>query len=462
MKNLLKIILIAICLFPAISYASSQTNNSQTASSAATLDDLIKQVRKAALEDNKLNQKREAEFLKNREQQQVQLDELKVQLQQLEEQSQALRTQFEENEKVIAEQERLFAQESGDMNDLFAVTRQNIAQIQSLVSRSLVTAQFPDRGAFLEPLASSNKNSYSLMNLKQVWLLLLQEMNQTGKLVQFESPVITVQGEEKNRQVTRIGVFTATSEGQYLRYLTDTNQLLELAKQPSQFDQQLALKLEQANNNELLPMAVDPSKGSILSLLVQSPDLSERVQQGGVIGYLILALGAIGLLIVLYRYVWLSLVKMRMKRQLKQENASDKNPLGRLIIAAENVESSDKESLGMRLEEVINTESSRLKFGLATLTVFAAVTPLLGLLGTVTGMIETFQSISLYGTGDPKLMSSGISQALITTQLGLAVAIPILLFHSFLQGKVAYMVEIMDSRSVELYEDHHQKMEANS
>ena len=106
----------------------------------------------------------------------------------------------------------------------------------------------------------------------------------------------------------------------------------------------------------------------------------------------------------------------------------------------------------MHLDETINNEASRLYLGLTTLTVFAAVTPLLGLLGTVTGMIETFQSISLYGTGDPKLMSSGISQALITTQLGLAVAIPLLLFHSMLQGKAAKMVEVLESESVHLYE----------
>ena len=91
--------------------------------------------------------------------------------------------------------------------------------------------------------------------------------------------------------------------------------------------------------------------------------------------------------------------------------------------------------------------------GLPTVAVLAAVSPLLGLLGTVTGMIETFQSITLFGTGDPKLMSGGISQALITTQLGLAVAIPLVLFHSLLTGRVNRLVEQLGKHSSELLTD---------
>jgi biopolymer transport protein ExbB len=282
-------------------------------------------------------------------------------------------------------------------------------------------------------------------------VLLLDEINQAGKVVRFKAPVITTKGEEVASMVTRSGVFTATSQGRFLRYLPESGKLVELARQPALRYREMAAGLEQAEEG-LYPMAVDPTKGSILGLLVRSPDLAERIRQGGYIGYLILLLGVVGLLIVAYRYFWLGLVGRRMKQQLGSDAPGMDNPLGRLMAAAAEVAQASREVLTMRFEETINTEARRLNVGLTTLTVFAAVAPLLGLLGTVTGMIETFQSISLFGTGDPKLMSSGISQALITTQLGLVVAIPLLLLHSFLHGKANDMVAILEQQGARMFE----------
>jgi biopolymer transport protein ExbB len=280
---------------------------------------------------------------------------------------------------------------------------------------------------------------------------LLEEINQAGKVVRFEAPVITTKGEEVTSTVTRSGVFTATSQGRFLRYLPESGKLVELARQPALRYREMASGLEQAGQG-LHAMAVDPTKGSILGLLVRSPDLLERIHQGGYIGYLILLLGAAGLLIVVYRYLWLGLVDRRMKRQRNSDAPGMDNPLGRLMATAAEVAQASAEVLTMRFEETINTEARRLNFGLTTLTVFAAVAPLLGLLGTVTGMIETFQSISLFGTGDPKLMSGGISQAMITTQLGLVVAIPLLLMHSFLHGKANNIVALLEQQGARMFE----------
>jgi biopolymer transport protein ExbB len=263
--------------------------------------------------------------------------------------------------------------------------------------------------------------------------------------------VITTKGEEVTSTVTRSGVFTATSQGRFLRYLPESGKLVELARQPALRYREMASGLERAEQG-LHAMAVDPTKGSILGLLVRSPDLFERIRQGGYIGYLILMLGAAGLLIVVYRYLWLGLAGRRMKRQNNSDPPGMDNPLGRLMATAAEAAQAGAEVLTMRFEETINTEARRLYFGLTTLTVFAAVAPLLGLLGTVTGMIETFQSISLFGTGDPKLMSSGISQALITTQLGLVVAIPLLLAHSFLHGKANGMVALLEQQGARMFE----------
>jgi len=188
-------------------------------------------------------------------------------------------------------------------------------------------------------------------------------------------------------------------------------------------------------------MALDPSKGAILSLMVQSPDLGERLGQGGGIGYLILVLGAIGVLIVIQRAIGLVLARRGIEAQAQADEADKKNPLGRLQRIASGITSANVDAIALRLDEQLGEESSLLNKGLPTVAVLAAVSPLLGLLGTVTGMIETFQSITLFGTGDPKLMSGGISQALVTTQLGLAVAIPLVLFHSLLAGQANRIVE---------------------
>lgn len=421
---------------------------------AQTLDELIEKVRQDSAQSKHKNQQREALFIQERNLQKTKLAKLKVELKHAEQRSQQLRETFKANEQALMDKERELQQESGELSDVFAVTRQNAAELQSLMSRSMVSAQFPHRADFLNPLLDRHNDIITLSELKQIWLLLLDEMNQSGKVVRFSAPVITAQGEEQTKTVLRIGTFTATSGGHFLRYLPETAQLLELARQPSGGDQNLAFELENADDSIPHPMAIDPTKGSILALLVQSPDVWEQIRQGGNIGYLILILGAIGLLIVVYRYLWLSWTEKSLQQQNRHETASDKNPLGRLILAAQNAANNTNEALTLRLEETLYLEANRLKFGLTTLTVFAAVAPLLGLLGTVTGMIETFQSISLYGTGDPKLMSSGISQALITTQLGLAVAIPLLLLHAFLHGKASRMIDTLEAQSVQLFETH--------
>ncbi len=415
------------------------------------IEALLEQVRTEGRDEHRHNQEREARFLAERDRQKQRLAELKAQVAQAEAYAEKLRGRFEQNEETLIGLDEQLQKEAGDLGDLFAVVRQNAAELRSLMWRSMVSAQYPERADFLDRLGAGTGFSISIDELKQVWILLLEEINQAGKVVRFEAPVITTKGEEVTSTVTRSGVFTATSQGRFLRYLPESGKLVELARQPALRYREMAADLEQAEEG-LHAMAVDPTKGSILGLLVRSPDLAERIRQGGYIGYLILLLGAGGLLIVVYRYIWLDRVGRRMKYQHNSDAPGMDNPLGRLMAAAAEAAQAGAEVLTMRFEETVNTEARRLNVGLTTLTVFAAVAPLLGLLGTVTGMIETFQSISLFGTGDPKLMSGGISQALITTQLGLVVSIPLLLAHSFLHGKANGMVAILEEQGARMFD----------
>ncbi len=316
----------------------------------------------------------------------------------------------------------------------------------------MISAQYPDRGEFLTPIIQGD-SAVSMETLKSLWLVLIDEMYETGKVTRFSGPVITLDGEEKMQTVTRIGAFNAVANGKFLRFLPDGHKLVELARQPALRHQRMAQELEQAKEG-WRAMAVDPSKGAILALLIESPDMIERINQGGVIGYLILAIGAAGVLIVLWRGAVLTAAWLRIKNQLLSDQDLENNPLGRIRNSVVALQAKSSEILAARLDEAVGQESSRLFFGLTALTVFAAVTPLMGLLGTVIGMIETFQSISMFGTADPKLMAGGISYALVTTELGLAVAIPLLLLQSFLHAQANRIVEILDQQSARLFEQH--------
>jgi biopolymer transport protein ExbB len=107
-------------------------------------------------------------------------------------------------------------------------------------------------------------------------------------------------------------------------------------------------------------------------------------------------------------------------------------------------------SMEKGLQEAILQELPKLERFLPTMSILAAVAPLLGLLGTVTGMIDTFRVITVFGAGDPRMMSGGISEALITTQLGLAVAVPLTLIHHFLERKVDRIVADMEEKGTTL------------
>jgi biopolymer transport protein ExbB len=179
----------------------------------------------------------------------------------------------------------------------------------------------------------------------------------------------------------------------------------------------------------------------------QEKNLEDDIKAGGLVGQVIIGLGAIGVLLVVVRSTLLWLSSSNFNRLIAKVNRkvedgdlegaikSSKKSLssaGKVIAATLRNLKKDRDHVEDIISESILHESSRIdRFGTAIL-VIAAVSPLLGLLGTVTGMISTFDIITEFGTGDPKLLSSGISEALITTKFGLIVAIPMLLVGNVL------------------------------
>jgi biopolymer transport protein ExbB len=250
--------------------------------------------------------------------------------------------------------------------------------------------------------------------------------------------------------VTRVGGFNLVSNGKYLEYIDATGTVAELIRQPSSRYLNTADALIEniaQGTNEPITFALDPTGGSILSLLVQAPDIRERIDQGGPVGYIILAIGFIGLLIALERLISLVIVGRKVDRQLKTDEASKDNPLGRVMQVKDKHPDLDTESLELKLSESILRELPKLSSKLTLIKIISVVAPLIGLLGTVTGMINTFQAITLFGTGDPKLMAGGISQALVTTVLGLVVAIPMVFIFAYLNGRSKGIINVLQQES---------------
>lgn len=273
-----------------------------------------------------------------------------------------------------------------------------------------------------------------------------REMTETGKTTQFKTTVVKTGGEKKEQMVTRVGAFNLVSDGIYLDYQPSTGQIVELARQPSSRFTGMIDDVEEAKKG-YEGFAIDPSRGSLLSMLVRAPGFFERIQQGGLVGYVIIALLFLGIGLVVERIKTLKTEGDKIKAQMSNPNGSNDNALGQIMLAYEANKTADLETLELKMDEAIIKGIPPLEKGIGTVKILAAVAPLLGLLGTVTGMIATFQSITLFGTGDPKLMAGGISQALITTVLGLVCAIPLLLLHNVVANKSRGLVQILEEES---------------
>jgi biopolymer transport protein ExbB len=391
------------------------------------------------------NDRREARFVARRNDQKRLLEEARATQAWLEARSQDLENQFEANENTIAELETTLAERLGALGELFGVVRQVAGDTSGRVDSSLVSAQLPGRAEFLDELGSS-KSLPSVEQLEKLWFTLHQEATELGKVVRFPATVVTAQGKRETQDVIRVGAFNAIADGRYLVWDPQIGLLEELPRQPGGIYLSTVSEFEKASNG-MARLAIDPSSGSILKVLVQTPDARERIEQGGVVGYTIITLGLLAGLLAVIRWFIVFVSSRRVAAQKGRERIATNNPLGRVLSVYEENKANDMETLELKLDEAIMRESSRLERLLWAVKVVSVVAPLLGLLGTVTGMIQTFQAITLFGTGDPKMMASGISEALVTTMLGLCVAIPLVLLHAVVSSNSKGVVEILEEQA---------------
>lgn len=419
-----------------------------TAQPPSSVADLLQIVRQEAERAGHRNAARIARFEANRDERQRMLDAVSAELAAEERRGNALGDTFERNEGELRELEERLAVRVGNFGELFGVVRQVAGDAKGVVDASLVSAQRSGRGERAGRIAEARALP-GLRELRELQLLLLEEMVASSEVARFSGTVTDPSGAIVAGDVVRIGAFNLVRGADFLAFDGESGTMQTLPRQPPGRHRALAEALLEAEQGPV-PMAVDPTRGQLLGLLMQTPDLGERIRQGSYVGYVIIGMGVVGAAIALWRLVVLYAVRRRVRAQLERREASDDNPLGRVFAAFDEHRHLALEALNLRLDEAVMRETPALERWHGIVKVFAALAPLLGLLGTVVGMIITFQQLTLFGTGDPKLMAGGISQALMTTVLGLIVAIPLLLLHSVVASLSRSLVELLEEQSVGL------------
>ncbi len=426
-----------------------------------TLDELLVKVQAGALVESKEYKERERKFLQAKNQQRQLLVAAERERDREEQRSIQLEATYNRQEEELAQLTDLLTKRLGSLRELFGVLQQVSGDARGKFETSIISAQYPDRGVFLANLAKKMGTATELATIEEIETVVFElqrEMTESGKIVSFVGTVHEPDGDKVEKDIVRIGAFNLVADGKYLRYKEETGAIEELSRQPAGRFLSTADDIADADVDEYPRIALDPSRGSILAALVLAPSWIERAtQQGGFIGWLIICGGGFGLLLAIWRWMAVGSIARKVNAQIASDSPSDDNPLGRVLAVYKKNTSIDTETLELKLGEAILKETPEIVKLISLLKIIAVVAPLMGLLGTVTGMINTFQAITLFGAGDPKLMAGGISQALVTTMLGLYVAIPMTLAHSVVNSRSKRVIHILEEQSAGIIAAHNER-----
>ena len=412
------------------------------------LDLLVESVKNTASIRAKEDKARLDKFLSDKNRQQYLLNQMKAKLNAEEDRSERLTKEYEDNDKKLSELEEQLTLKLGSFGELFGIVRQTAGESKGQFMLSLTNIEYPERIEFLGDLAE--RKSLDLptsAELDRLWYEILNELNQSGKVKVYNSDILSKSGELVNTDILRIGVFNSAADGDYLNLVSEQNVLEYLAKQPEGSIRRSARKL-QNNDVEYREVFIDPTRGSLLSKLIDRAGFFERINQGGFVGYIILLILTVGLAMGVLQFLFLRNESQTIENELGSGNYSDSSTLGKLNNIYSKYKGDTPEELEAQLEDILAKAAPALEKNLSIIKLLAAVAPLLGLLGTVIGMIETFQAITLFGTGDPKLMAGGISQALVTTMLGLIAAVPLLFVHNILDSRSRAISQIYEEQAI--------------
>ncbi len=451
-----KILRSLLTLFTVFSILFTSAAMGQTSTSEQALDTLLRNLKLNQTAERALHKERERHFLAQRDKQKEMLAEQLKLKRDLAKQYQTLKQDVQTSNKTIKEKKLALDEATHHLKDLFSLAKQVAQDNQKEISRSLTAQQYPE---LVEALTPFNKSEQlpSSSDLQALWLSLLNEIEASGEVTQFRGEYFEASGKKRNEPILRAGPFSALSHGQYLYLSPEDKSVTTLSKTYSK-----PSVTGDKTTSDVIELLIDPSLGQLFITLEQEKTLSERIEQGGIVGLVIMLLGVLGLIVTAVKLIQLTRVKSMIGKQLAQPETIDKsNPLGRIlavgkaheqelsqITSKNHVSHNPIQGLEIRLNEAIMKEAPKLDQGSGLIKLLATVAPLLGLLGTVTGMIATFQAITLFGAGDPKLMAGGISQALVTTVLGLVVAIPLLFAHNLVASRTRGMLVVLSQESL--------------
>ena len=392
--------------------------------------ELLEIVKQGQFADTQQQRDRESQFRNEKNKQAKMLSDAKDERARLEREAARLEQKFEANEALLVVAEEQLRERLGSLNEIFGHLAGNTTEARNIMEQSITAAQFgKDREEFMRALGSKMNEGIKLASideLETLWYELQREINASGEVVKFNAEVITTDGNVENRDVVRVGNFNVVSDGQYLTYSPTRGAYAELGSQPAgRYTEQSSDIL----NGETFPVqfAVDPTGpqgGSLLASLISMPSTWGKMQEGGFVGTVLMIIGSLATLLFIWRFYELWTIRGSVIAQAGSATLTDDNALGRILKIAEDDKEADTETLELKMAEQILKERPTVEGLNWVLKIVSVVAPLMGLFGTIIGMIETFTMITLFGTGDPKTMASGISTALVTTWLGLMVAIP--------------------------------------
>ena len=393
------------------------------------IQDLINRVEKNREELSAMDNARVNEFIKKVADRRFLLSKAKKQLADEEARNVRLEDLFEANEIKLSELETELNIKLGVLGELFGVARQMAGELQADSESAYNFTEYPNRTDALNEIGKIKV--HNLKNLEDLWVLHLNEIASSGEIKVISANVINSSGDIEEDQLVRYGPFNMVKNRSFVKTDVANNAFSVLQKQP---DRSLRRKFRSHYRSDGYAVApIDPTRGFLLSLYLDKPSTFERIAQGKLIGFIIVLIGISGLIFAAYRYYTLYLYSKTIK-------SKDENDIFSKIENISNT-SKDVETFERECDEVLLTVNGNLSWGVNWIKFLAAVAPLLGLLGTVIGMIETFQAITVFGTGDPKQMAGGISQALVTTMLGLIFAAPLLAMYTLLSEKVSEILQ---------------------
>ena len=459
MKNLIKITSLAVGVF-------LFTGSSQLFAQATSLGNLLDLVEQDRVAESEEYSQRVQEFEQNANRQQEILDITNDRILEQEDLQDQLSDQFEANEIIIADKREILRERRGDLNELFGTLQGVAGDFLSNFQNSLISAQFVGRAEQLEEIierAGSTIEQLNISEMERFWFFMHQELTESGRVVTYNGEVSLPNGDTANRSITRVGSFNAVSDGEYLRYTGAIGHLQVLPRQPDATYLNAAADLQGASSG-FTRVGIDPTGGvggQVLANLINFPTVEEQVRNNsGIIGFIIIGVGIVGISIAFLRLLILSLVSIKVRAQLKKDKPGKNNPLGRVLLVAESNPSADTETLELKLGEAILQETPRLERMLTIIKMIATIAPLGGLLGTVTGMIQVFQQITVYGAGDPTIMAGGISQALMTTVLGITVAIPTIFMHTVVKSRADNIIHILEEQATGMIAEKAERLAA--